>query len=50
MHPFVQDFLNFQSVSLTAWHAVAALAETLRGAGFTPLQEQDPWQLAPGGR
>ena len=50
MHPFVQDFLNFQSVSPTAWHAVAALAETLRGAGFTPLQEQDPWQIAPGGR
>ena len=50
MHPFVQDFLSFQSVSPTSWHAVAALSEILSRAGFTGLNEQDAWSVKPGGR
>ena len=50
MHPFVQDFLKFQSVSPTAWHATASLSGILTGAGFGRLNEQDAWSLEPGGR
>lgn len=43
----LSEFLN-QSVS--SYHAIAALSNQLRHAGYALLSEQDSWALTPGGK
>lgn len=45
---WTQDLLDFLDRSPTCYHAVAELAAKLTAAGYRPLQEQEPWTLAPG--
>ena len=45
---WTQDLLDFLDRSPTCYHAVAELAAKLTTAGYRPLQEQEPWTLAPG--
>ncbi|MEL4359226.1 MULTISPECIES: M18 family aminopeptidase [unclassified Luteococcus] len=40
---FIGTFADFISASPTSYHAVATMAEQLRGAGFTELDEKQPW-------
>lgn len=44
----VQKLLNFIHKSPTSFHAIDAICAELKG--FTPLQEGEKWQLAPGGK
>ena len=46
----VQSFIDFIKHAPTAFHAVAALAEQLDAAGFTALNEAEPWSVVPGGK
>jgi aspartyl aminopeptidase len=46
----IESLIKFLNHSPTAWHAVVSTAEELKQAGFTQLREEDPWQLAAGGR
>ena len=41
---------NFLDGAVSTYHAVAALADTLKQAGYTPLSEADAWSLVPGGK
>ena len=50
MDQHVQGFLQFIAHAPSAFHAVDAICAQLRENGFTPLSEQQAWQLAPGGR
>ena len=43
-----QHLIDFVKESPTAFHAVAAVEKRL--AGFTPLRENEAWQLKPGGK
>ena len=45
-----QKLLDFIQQSPTPFHAVANLRARLLAAGFRPLDEAAPWQLAEGGR
>jgi aspartyl aminopeptidase len=44
----VADLLAFVDRSPTPYHAVAEAVRRLEAAGFTPLDEADAWELAPG--
>ncbi len=44
----LQDLLTFLRLSPTPYHAVANMAASLTHAGFTRLDEREPWQLEPG--
>ena len=44
-----EDLLAFLGVATTPFHAVAELARRLDAAGFSALEEGDPWQLEAGG-
>lgn len=44
------DLLQFIHSSPTPFHAVASCVERLETAGFTRLDEVEPWKLEPGGR
>ncbi len=46
---FIGTFADFITASPTSYHAVAAMAEQLRGAGFTQLDEKQAWQEVRGG-
>ena len=50
MDQHVQGFLQFIAHAPSAFHAVDAICAQLRENGFTPLSEQQAWQLVPGGR
>lgn len=50
MSHHVYDFLDFVRRSPSAFHAVDALCKTLESRGFARLNEQDAWQIVPGGR
>lgn len=50
MNKKVQALKQFLDSSPTAWHAVASVRERLEQQGFSPLHEEEPWQLTPGGR
>ena len=39
----------FLKRSVSAFHAVDAICDALRGAGFTQLRESETWQVQPGG-
>lgn len=45
-----QDLLDFIDASPSPWHAVASCCARLQAAGFTPLEEDQRWQLVAGGR
>lgn len=45
-----KDLIAYIDASPSPWHAVATTAKRLQAAGFTPLDEAERWQLAPGGR
>lgn len=50
MNKHIQDFMSFLDASPTAFQASDQIVARLDGAGFTLLQEQDAWQIQPGGR
>lgn len=45
-----QALLDFIDRSPSPWHAVDTVADQLKAHGFTPLQENAPWQSQPGGK
>jgi aspartyl aminopeptidase len=45
-----QSLLDFIAASPTPFHAVGSAADSLHAAGFTDLEEGDPWPCEPGGR
>ena len=45
-----QALLDFIDASPSPWHAANTAGQQLLAAGFTPLDETQRWQLAPGGR
>lgn len=45
-----QDLLDFIDASPSPWHAAATLCERLSTHGFRRLDEQDRWNVEPGGR
>jgi aspartyl aminopeptidase len=45
---FNSDFLTFLEQATSPFHAVQAMVQRLRAAGFTALAEADNWNLAPG--
>ncbi|WP_457807840.1 M18 family aminopeptidase [Kushneria sp. EE4] len=46
----ITDLFDFLKCSPTPWHAVEEMASRLETAGFTALDETQPWQLTPGSR
>ena len=44
----VLSLKNFLDGAVSTYHAVAALAEELKNAGYTPIAEKDEWDLLPG--
>ena len=46
----VLSLKNFLDGAVSTYHAVAALAEELKNAGYTPIAEKDEWDLRPGGK
>lgn len=44
----VADLASYISASPSPFHAVASSAGRLLAAGFTPIQETEPWPTAPG--
>lgn len=45
-----QELFQYIQKSPTHFHAVASAADILHSKGFTPLAEQDAWNLIPGGK
>jgi Aspartyl aminopeptidase len=43
-----QDFVHFLHQSPTIWHAAKEISNCLSAADFTPLKEEEPWDLNPG--
>lgn len=50
MLPEVQGFLAFTAASPSAFHSCANACRALEAAGYAPLNEFEPWNIAPGGR
>ena len=46
---FNRQLCQFLNRSTTPFHAVAAMAQELRAAGYTPLAEDESWTLRAGG-
>lgn len=44
------DLADFVAASPSSYHAAAEVARRLEEAGFRRLEEQDAWEIAPGGR
>ncbi|HAB99296.1 MAG TPA: M18 family aminopeptidase [Parachlamydiales bacterium] len=44
----IDDFVRFLQNSPTVWHAAKEISNRLAAADFTPLEEQNPWDLKPG--
>ncbi len=42
------DFLNFLKKSPTVFHAAEEIIHRLKQSGFSPLHEEDKWELRPG--
>lgn len=47
---FNRQLCQFLNRSTTPFHAVAAMAQELRAAGYTPLAEDESWTLRAGGK
>ncbi|WP_341955226.1 M18 family aminopeptidase [Microbacterium sp. LWH13-1.2] len=45
-----EDLADFVAASPSSYHAAAEVARRLQDAGFTPLSEEDAWDVMPGGR
>lgn len=45
-----QELFSYIKESPTSYHAVASAVKILQENGFSPLKEQDAWELAPGGK
>ncbi len=45
----IQDLGAYVTASPSSFHAVHEAARRLDGAGFTALDELQPWDAAPGG-
>ena len=45
-----EDLADFGAASPSSYHAAAEVARRLEGAGFARLDEQDSWDVTPGGR
>jgi aspartyl aminopeptidase len=41
---------NFLDGAVSTYHAIAALGEELKKAGYAPISEADNWNLVPGGK
>ena len=41
---------NFLDGAVSTYHAIAALVEELKKAGYAPISEADNWNLVPGGK
>ena len=50
MEQSIFELKEFLDSAHSTYHAVAALGWMLEEAGYTYLSEQDPWELAPGGK
>lgn len=46
----IQDLIDFLEASPTAWHAAESVQKRLIPAGFIKLEEQEAWNIRPGGR
>src|SRR5690554_5972483 len=46
----MQKLFDFLDSSPTPFHATANMAQALQQAGFSALDEQQPWQLQAGGK
>ena len=46
----INDLKDFLDASVSAYHAVAYLANTLESAGYTRLSEAEKWDIVPGGK
>ncbi len=46
----IEELKKFLDSAHSVYHAVAALEEQLKDAGYTRLSEADAWELAPGGK
>ena len=47
---FNRQLCDFLAAATTPFHAVSAMAERLQAAGYSRLDEGQPWDLQPGGR
>ena len=45
-----EKFMEYVTLSPSAFHAVAQIADRLEGAGYARIQEQDAWGIRPGGK
>lgn len=50
MEHHTQALRAFLDQAHSVYHAQQGLVQQLKAAGFQPLQEQETWQIAPGGR
>ena len=46
----IKSLISFLDASSSVYHAAAYLANTLEAQGYSRLEEQDSWQLMPGGK
>lgn len=49
-HTLSKELLSFLDASPSCFHAVKNLSSLLIEAGFTPLAENQRWQITPGGK
>ncbi len=47
---FNQELLDFLGLATTPFHAVARMCDALSATGFRRLEDDEPWQLASGGK
>ena len=50
MNTRIKSLINFLDSAHSVYHAVAALEEQLKDAGYTRISEADAWELIPGGK
>ena len=44
----LEDFVQFLNLSPTVYHAAREISNRLTAAGFTQLNEDEKWKIAPG--
>ena len=50
MNDRILSLKNFLDGAVSTYHAIAALTEELKQAGYTPLSPAENWTLVPGGK